>query len=331
MKSKILLLVMVLIFLSTSCKPEATVQQQKEVQVQESTSEPEQISVEETIHLNNCGGKANTEQVAEHMQSVTIAGEGTIGVAAQVVEASVTAKYAKTKGVSKSQKLIAPPGTNMEFILSWTEESKSGTVTIPGKAGQASYKVTVPLAVDLSSSQDLGCEGVPVASLPTHTPYPTNTPYPTSTPYPTPKPVQATSIPTPIPPENTPPGIPLKPDETWKQDGLNLTLSVVKEIPNNYVGGQIDLKFLIANRTGNELNLSLEIVNVSAETNTGEKYKLTADRHDAWKETLKNGDDTTFEVWFDGNFYSPEVDYILVTVKDWSRIKEAIWKIPIYH
>ncbi|MCD6345026.1 MAG: hypothetical protein J7M17_05445, partial [Anaerolineae bacterium] len=128
-------------------------------------------TVAETVHLNNCGGKADTEQIAERTQTISIEGEAELGVGYQILEASVAARYSESNTVRKSQKLVAPPGTNMEFVLLWTEEVRSGTITVEGKTGQAVYHINTPIAVELASSKDLGC-GVdqPAAPATTATP-----------------------------------------------------------------------------------------------------------------------------------------------------------------
>ena len=76
------------------------------------------VSYDETIHINNCGGKADSEQTASHSFATTI--EGGAGLSAGyklIVEGNVSAKYGQYSNVSKSQKLTAPPETNMEFVL----------------------------------------------------------------------------------------------------------------------------------------------------------------------------------------------------------------------
>ncbi len=114
-------------------------------------------TVAEPIYLNNCGSIANAEQISEHSQTITITGEAQIGVGNEIVEASVGAKYAVAKGVTKSQKVIAAPGTNMEFILLWTEKVSEGSVTVSGNSGEATYHVSVPISVEQASANDLGC------------------------------------------------------------------------------------------------------------------------------------------------------------------------------
>ena len=146
------MLMLVLVLLLTSYNSGGS-----DLQVNETDTET--IITQETIHMNNCGGKADSEQVAQRSQTISVGGEIKVSGGYAVVEASVTAKYFNTKGVTKSQRLIAPPGTNMEFVLGWTEQSWIGVVTTQGKSGQATYRVNVPIAVELISSRDLGCNG----------------------------------------------------------------------------------------------------------------------------------------------------------------------------
>lgn len=115
-------------------------------------------TVAEPIHLNNCNNTASVEQESERSQSISIEGEATIGIGYLVVEASVSAKYVKTNSVSKTHRVTAAPGTNMEFVLLWTEQVREGTVTVEGKTGQATYRVNVPIAVEQASAKALGCD-----------------------------------------------------------------------------------------------------------------------------------------------------------------------------
>lgn len=117
------------------------------------------VSYDETIHINNCGGKADSEQTASRSFATSIEGGAEISAGYQsIIEGSVSAKYSQYRNVTKSQKLIAPPATNMEFILRWSEDVHSGNVTVNGATGN--YEVRVPVSVEQVSSQDLGCDGV---------------------------------------------------------------------------------------------------------------------------------------------------------------------------
>jgi len=117
------------------------------------------VSYDETIHINNCGGKADSEQTASRSFATSIEGGAEISAGYQsIIEGSVSAKYSQYRNVTKSQKLTAPPATNMEFILRWSEDVHSGNVTVNGSTGN--YEVRVPVSVEQVSSQDLGCGGV---------------------------------------------------------------------------------------------------------------------------------------------------------------------------
>ena len=126
-----------------------------QVEVNETSSSTDTVA--EPIYLNNCGNSAESEQTSEHSQSISIEGGAEIGASAEVVQASISAKYVSTKGVSISQKVIASPGTNMKFVLLWTEQVNSGTVTVINQSGQATYRVMVPISVEQASADDLGC------------------------------------------------------------------------------------------------------------------------------------------------------------------------------
>jgi len=126
------------------------------------------VSYDETIHINNCGGKADSEQTASRSFATNIEGGAEFSAGYQsIVEGGISAKYSQYRNVTKSQKLIAPPGTNMEIILRWSEEVYAGNVTVNGATGN--YEARVPVAVEQVSSQDLGgCSGgnAPVTGTP---------------------------------------------------------------------------------------------------------------------------------------------------------------------
>ena len=86
---------------------------------------------------------------------------------------------------ARVHELAAPAGTNMEFVLLWTEQTWMGSITSNGNSG--TYNVSVPISVEQVSGQDLNCGGsVPVVPdiPPTATPdvpqpalvHPTNSP-----------------------------------------------------------------------------------------------------------------------------------------------------------
>lgn len=124
-----------------------------EVQVNETSNKTS--SYDETVHINNCGGKADSEQTKSHSFSTSVEGGIDVGVQ-QVVEGVISAKYGQYRNVSVSQRLVAPAGTNMEFVLRWSEEVRAGNVTVNGSTG--TYKTNIPITVEQVSSRDSGCD-----------------------------------------------------------------------------------------------------------------------------------------------------------------------------
>ena len=136
-------------------------------------------SYDESVHINNCGGKADSEQTATHSFSTNIEAGADLPVGYRsLIEGEVSAKYGRYQNISRGQRLIAPPGTNMEFVLRWSEDVYSGNVTASGTTGK--YEVHVPVAVEQISSQDLGC-GTAQAQTPASSPTAISSPTPTKT------------------------------------------------------------------------------------------------------------------------------------------------------
>lgn len=128
------------------------------IQVHETGIE-ETNTIAETIRMNNCGGKADAKQIAERSIAIEIKGAGRIGIQYGALQAAVSGRYGKSSITTKSQELTAPPGTNMEFTLAWLEEGYTGLITTEDKPNQATYRVRLPVSVELVSSRDLGCGG----------------------------------------------------------------------------------------------------------------------------------------------------------------------------
>ncbi len=172
-----------------------------EVQVVEINKDT--VVYEEIIRINNCGGKGESEQTAtrEFATSVEFGAEVSAGYQS-VVRGTLSAKYSEYRNTSKSQRLVAPPGTNMEFVLLWSDDVRAGNVQVNGKSG--TYEVRIPISVEQVSSRDLGCgimtappppsatqvasatevtEAIPPASQETYIPTPTSTRLP-PTPHP---------------------------------------------------------------------------------------------------------------------------------------------------
>lgn len=106
----------------------------------------------DTIPLNNCAGKEKITTTLAHSLDIGI--EGGLGVEIKVVEASLRAKY--ERGQTSSIELPAAPGTNMEYIVEWTDESFFGEVEVDGQTGQAAYTVQVSTP-SVTGSVDRGC------------------------------------------------------------------------------------------------------------------------------------------------------------------------------
>ena len=112
MKKYLLLPLITISLFFTSCSSQPNI----------SISEKEQKTdyYKEVIRLNNCGGKSESEQIISRSfgTAIEINAEISVGVQ-QIIEGGVSAKYGEYRTVSKSQRLVAPPGTNMEFVLQW--------------------------------------------------------------------------------------------------------------------------------------------------------------------------------------------------------------------
>lgn len=117
----------------------------------------------ETIHMNNCGSTGEVKQTAEKSKSVNVEYAGSLGVDKVVINGEVSAKYGEVNANAKKIELVVPAGTDMMFNLVWTEKTWVGVVTAQGKDGLANYKVSVPISVELVSSQNLGC---PLTQIP---------------------------------------------------------------------------------------------------------------------------------------------------------------------
>lgn len=166
----------VLTLLLNGCGSSGNTGNNPDVQVNETSNST--TSYDETIHINNCGGKADSEQTKERSFSTNLDGGIEVGVQ-QVVTGVISAKYSQARNTSVSQKLVAPAGTDMEFVLRWKEEVRAGNVVVNGDTG--TYTVKIPIAVEQISSQDIGCSGeIQVTVQPPQSNPPTAMPNPPS-------------------------------------------------------------------------------------------------------------------------------------------------------
>lgn len=153
-------LFLILIFGSflVACSPPTS-----DLQVVETENKQEVTT--EIVHINNCGGMANTEQTVTHSFSTSIGGGITAKLGIKIVaEGGVSAKYEEARNTMKSIKLAAPPGTNMEFTLQWTEQTWIGRVMANGETGD--YTARVPISVAQVDAKDIGCPITPTATTP---------------------------------------------------------------------------------------------------------------------------------------------------------------------
>ena len=146
-----------LAILITACGSPSTPTSSSGIQVIETDSKQEFIP--DIVRINNCGGTADTEQTATRSFSTTIEGTVTLKAGYQVVEGSVTAKYGEARNTIKSIKLVAPPGTNMEFTLQWIEQTWIGRVTADGESGN--YTARMPVSVEQIDAKNIGCNNPP--------------------------------------------------------------------------------------------------------------------------------------------------------------------------
>lgn len=136
-------------------------------------------------------------------------------------------------------------------------------------------------------------------------------------------------------PPDTPPGTRLRPGETWTQDGFRLTLT--KHYLLEFQGeGEIGLEFEMANVTGADLTVSLDIRDVTLETNTATQFTLfnCSGQGLIYQRTLPSASRQpvflcSSIMYFHGNYFAPDVTAVYVTVRNWSRIAEAVWQIDI--
>lgn len=118
---------------------------------------PKVNSMTEIVRLNNCGGKADVEQIIERTQSFSFDAGGEAGVGYKnVVWAALSERYGESDEVKKSIILVAPPNTNMEYTLTWTERIYTGVIQLQSYP-RTDYSVSSPIEVALTSSRDLGC------------------------------------------------------------------------------------------------------------------------------------------------------------------------------
>jgi hypothetical protein len=288
----------------------------------------------EEIYLNNCGNSANSQQTSTRSQTISLEGGADLGVSAEVVKASVEAKYVSTSNVTKSQTVTAAPNTNMKFVLLWTEQVNGGTITATSHSGQETYKVSVPISVEQSSAEDLGCPKIGSQSA-------------------QPVPQEATQVPTVVLPQasptnpvslDTPPGSILNVGEYWRQNNISLILDNSSfDMKRSCAGFDFDL----TNNTDHDLILTIVLSQFAVKDNTGRIWKPRALSHyvycgdpGPWNDSQistsiapgKSFWDAAYSSWivsFDGPLTDPKVTDLYVSANGLSQFTNATWDIPI--
>jgi hypothetical protein len=141
-------IILIIVLLISACNPAPQVTQLSS----------DTIAYDEIIYINNCGNKAESTQTASRSFSTKVSGTGTIKAGYdKIIEGGVSATYEQFRNTTKTQTLTAAPQTNMEFILRWSDDVRTGNATINGES--ADYIVNIPISVAQTSSRDLGCAG----------------------------------------------------------------------------------------------------------------------------------------------------------------------------
>lgn len=128
-------------------------QQKPSLQIEETSTTT--TTYTDTIYINNCGGKGPSEQTASVTYSSEINWSASGEFSIYAVQAQVDAYYTQYRSVTRSQRVVAPPGTNMVFVLRWTERVFRGNIV--SQVARGSYVVYVPVSVEQVESYDMGC------------------------------------------------------------------------------------------------------------------------------------------------------------------------------
>lgn len=236
----------------------------------------------ETIHLNNCNGKADAVQIATRAQSVELEVGGNLGVGVEIVQAAVSAKYATNSYTSKSIQLTAPPGTDMVFRLKWSMAENVGIVSNVGPRGLAvTYHQFTPIDVQIVDQGDLGDCGTSGAQTQPGNgeitgppaPVPTNPPPPTDTPVPPP-----TAIP------DTPPGTVLQVGQHWRQGGFDLVVADTELGSGSFGGPGVFVHLKLTSLKSQDIAIRYDLSDaMSAFGNLGNRLNV-ANPYDWYKE-----------------------------------------------
>jgi hypothetical protein len=276
---------------------------------------------------------------------------GLSAVAEAEVKAAIENHYRETvgsiRGHEEEAKINVPAHTKQEYTIIWKEVRRSGTVEYDhaGQTNAAAYNYVIGIELESTEVRDLPCPTRPAESLqfnsrqtvePTHTPTsaPTSTPTPPHTQEPTNTPEPTATIGATATPQNTD----LEVNQYFTRGSIALALTQVR-FRSNFAGPYVVLAFTARNVSNQPISFQYGGFNFRVKDNLGNAYAIaTSLASPVYNITLEPGDSRSIRSgtgttdWsFFGNYTNPQVEYLTVTISDFSAIEHAEWKIPINH
>lgn len=156
-----------LVLSACSTAPTSTV----EMEVKQQYVHAQQRGVE-TIQLDNCKGTTDLVKVVQKNSDSQVEIAGTMSIDKAILKNLVLKQYTEDNQSNPSIELIAAPGTNLVIEVTWTNNKWSGLVIDHKQNRQVNYTIQIPVRVEITKSDDLGCPVVALTSTPTPTPRP---------------------------------------------------------------------------------------------------------------------------------------------------------------
>lgn len=154
-KFKFLCITFLFIVILPGCITNPTPTDTNKITIKE--TENEIISLEDIVHLNNCGGKIDVKHTVEKSYESSVERSNAIsGGVGDIIRGEISAKYGDRLNSVRKIDLGAPPNTNMVFLLSWSMNVIRGSIYI-GDESVTYYTVSIPINVELKNTKDLGC------------------------------------------------------------------------------------------------------------------------------------------------------------------------------
>ena len=148
--------------------------------------------------------------------------------------------------------------------------------------------------------------------------------------------------PSPTPPENTPLDSVLAPGETWKQEGIEVTIKDVRT-HSDYDGKGVIFRVFLTNKKKSEINIGFSLDNnLQAVTNVGNQQRIISmalgtggQQCPPFSRVVPSGGTVPLYCWdtliAELDVGNPDITEVILTVSKVSSIKEAHWRIPILH